>query len=64
MPFYLKSFISFLLFKNQILHNGKFHKYNCIHTDICMNISTPFVEFKGGQYQDGLMASCPVEENE
>ena len=21
-----------------------------------------FVEFKGGQYQDGLMATCPVEE--
>ena len=27
-----------------------------------MNISTPFVEFQGGQYQDGLMATCPVEE--
>ena len=35
-----------------------------IQIDIRMNISTPFVEFKGGQYQDGLMASCPVEENE
>ena len=52
----------FSLFKNQTQNavNGKF-KYNCIHIDM-YEYYYAFVGFKGGQYQDGLMATCPVEE--
>ena len=57
-------FFSFVQkYSSYIAVNGKFKKYNCIHTDrYTYEYFYAFVEFKGGQYQDGLMATCPVEE--
>ena len=56
---YFFSFVQKRIYSRRNTVNGKFKKNITV---FMYEYFYAFVEFKGGQYQDGLMATCPVEE--